>query len=98
MTKEKVIEIFHKFSKEMLFEIDPSEIEFYEKSISSYLGDTDILIKEFDLLEWSEYNFEPLEPFNGRFREDEIDYVSQNCLDNSIGVDEKGYVVVKNEK
>lgn len=97
MTKEKVIEIFNKYTKEMLFDINESEIEFYEKSISSYLGDTDRLIKEFDLSEWSKYNFEPSVLFNGHFREDEVENVSQNCLDNSIGI-ENGYVVVKNEK
>lgn len=97
MTKEKVIEIFNKYSKEMLFDIDSSEIEFYVKSISLYLGDVDVLIKEFDLLEWSKYDFEYLDQFNGNFREDEVDYMSKNCLDNSIDV-ENGYVVIKNEK
>lgn len=98
MKKEELKNFIKKYSSEMLFKISDDELEFFVKSVDSYLGESDSNIKNFDIDKWDKYNFDPEQKFSGLYREDIICKDDSNkVLNNSINF-EKGYVVVKNEK
>lgn len=98
MTRDELIKLIKKYSAELMYEINDTDLDFYVKSVNSYLSNVDDDIKNFNLSKWEKYNFEPQNPNSGLWREDEIvNNDSKDSLINAIDF-ENGYVVVKNEK
>lgn len=97
MTRDEIINIINKHSKELSFEIADDDLDFFVKSVELYLGNIDVKIKDFDLIKWKKYNYEPSSKYIGNFREDIIEESNTKVFKNSIKFKDN-YVVVKNEK
>ncbi len=97
MNKNDIKNLIINHSSELMLEIDEQDMEFYIKSVDSYLSNIDEQIKNFDLSKYKNLNFTQNESILGSYRRDEIIESSENVLNNSIEI-KNGYVVLKNVK